>query len=166
MNFLKLKKKKKSWIPIPATQKRVPEHTDKNINDRIRQNTEARVSAFSYAGREAIDKRLEQLDREWDIERAIEANGSVLLLTGLGLGALFSKKWLILPALVGGFCLQHAIQGWCPPIEAFRRMGVRTAREIEEERNALKALRGDFDEISGPQKENGDVSKIISAFRR
>jgi len=40
--------------------------------------------------------------------------------------------------------LQHAVQGWCPPVTYFRRRGVRTGEEIAEERFALKALRGDF----------------------
>jgi hypothetical protein len=32
-----------------------------------------------------------------------------------------------------------------PPFSFFRRGGLRTRREIEQERYALKALRGDFD---------------------
>jgi hypothetical protein len=35
-------------------------------------------------------------------------------------------------------------QGRCPPLSVLRRRGVRTRREIEAERCALKALRGDF----------------------
>ena len=48
------------------------------------------------------------------------------------------------PVIVCGFLLQHAIQGWCPPVPVFRRLGVRTSFEIEQERYALKSLRGDF----------------------
>jgi hypothetical protein len=54
-----------------------------------------------------------------------------------------------LPALVSGFLFQHAVQGWCPPVPVLRRLGFRTAYEIEEERRALKALRGDFEGSSG-----------------
>jgi hypothetical protein len=46
--------------------------------------------------------------------------------------------------IVASFLLQHAVQGWCPPVSIFRRLGVRTMREMDEERYALKALRGDF----------------------
>jgi hypothetical protein len=46
------------------------------------------------------------------------------------------------------FLLQHAIQGWCPPLPLLRRLGIRNQREIEAERIALKILRDDFDEIS------------------
>jgi hypothetical protein len=44
---------------------------------------------------------------------------------------------------------QHALQGWCLPVPLLRRLGVRTQREIERERFALKALRGDFDSVPG-----------------
>ena len=49
--------------------------------------------------------------------------------------------------VVGGFLLQHAVQGWCPPLPIFRRGGVRTQAEIEQERYALKAIRGDFEQM-------------------
>ena len=54
---------------------------------------------------------------------------------------------LFLPGIVLPFLLQHAVQGWCPPVPLFRRLGVRTREEIEREKFALKALRGDFEEI-------------------
>jgi hypothetical protein len=91
-----------------------------------------------------IARRLRDLDREWDIERAIEANAATLALVGLGLGVMHDRRWMALPALVGSFLLQHAIQGWCPPVPVLRSMGFRTADEINEERTALKAMRGDF----------------------
>jgi len=62
--------------------------------------------------------------------------------------SVINKRFLLLPGLVAGFLLQHALQGWCPPVPLFRRAGVRTAAEIERERYALKALRGDFQPIS------------------
>ena len=51
-------------------------------------------------------------------------------------------------ALVTLFLFQHAIQGWCPPVPILRRLGFRTSYEIEEERVALKVLRGDFNEVT------------------
>jgi hypothetical protein len=38
----------------------------------------------------------------------------------LGLGAFVDRRCFILPAVVAGFFLQHAIQGWCPPVLLFR----------------------------------------------
>ena len=65
-------------------------------------------------------------------------------LIGIGLGLTLSKKWFALPLAVQSFFLQHALQGWCPPIPVLRRLGVRTTAEIDHERHALKALRGDY----------------------
>jgi hypothetical protein len=102
---------------------------------------------------ESIPQRIKELDEEWDIERAIEANASALAFAGVALGATADRRWLILPALVTAFLFQHAVQGWCPPVPVLRRLGFRTAYEIEQERHALKAIRGDFEESqSKPQR--------------
>ena len=130
---------------MPATRHRVPAHTADEINRRIQGETLERVR--HYANRpDQIVRRLRELDEEWDIERAIEANASTLALTGVILGVR-DRRWLALPAMVTAFLLQHAIQGWCPPVPILRRLGFRTSYEIEEERQALKALRGDFDKV-------------------
>lgn len=129
---------------IASTRMRVPEHTAAHVNERIRRQTEQNVASHGGAGAKAIDDRLKELDREWDIERVLEANAATVALIGLGLGATVDRRFNWLPAAVAGFLLQHAIQGWCPPVPIFRRLGIRTASEIAEERYALKALRGDF----------------------
>jgi len=123
----------------------VPVHTAAEINRRIQRETLSRVRYFANNTGE-IARRLRELDEEWDIERAIEANASTLALIGVTLGAR-DRRWLALPALVTAFLLQHAVQGWCPPVPILRRLGFRTSYEIEEERQALKALRGDYDKI-------------------
>jgi hypothetical protein len=63
-----------------------------------------------------------------------------LTLIGTVLGATVNKKWFWLPGGVAAFLLQHAVPGWCPPLPFFRRLGVRTADEINQERMALRAL--------------------------
>jgi hypothetical protein len=129
---------------IPPTTRRVPDHTAAAVNDRIRRQTEDRVARHAAAGPAAIDRRLGELDREWDIERTLEANAASAVLVGTALAAVVDRRFLLLPAVVGGFLLQHAVQGWCPPLPVFRRLGVRTEAEIGAERAALKAVRGDF----------------------
>ena len=66
---------------------------------------------------------------------------------GAGLALLVDRRFALIPLVVGGFLLQHAVQGWCPPLPLFRRGGVRTQTEIEQERYALKAIRGDFEQM-------------------
>lgn len=60
------------------------------------------------------------------------------------------------------FLAQHGLQGWCPPIPVFRRLEVRTDREIARERYALKALRGDFDDR--PAKDALSAARVRAAL--
>jgi len=140
---------------IPATSERVPAHTAYEANRRIQAETEENVRYYARHP-EGIDRRLRALDREWDIERVLEANAATLALAGTVLGATLDRRWLALPALVTAFLFQHAIQGWCPPLPILRRMGYRTMREIDIERTALKALRGDFG-VAGPDPRDHDT---------
>jgi hypothetical protein len=142
-----------------STAARVPRHTDPEINERIKKETIERISYFSDH-RDEIDDRLLELDREWDIERTIEANAATLALTGVVLGATGDRRWLLLPAAVTAFLLQHAIQGWCPPVPVLRRLGFRTTDEINQERYALQALRGDFDAV---QEDDGRLGVVLRA---
>ncbi|MBI5263578.1 MAG: DUF2892 domain-containing protein [Bradyrhizobium sp.] len=125
---------------MTSTIDRVPQNTAEEVNRRIRRATAASIAHFGKH-RNQIPARLGELDREWDIERAIEANAAVLGFVGVALTAGHSRRWLALPALVTAFLFQHAIQGWCPPVPVLRRLGFRTCHEIEEERRALLALR-------------------------
>lgn len=147
---------------LPKTESRVPRHTDEEINEQIRRDLEAKICYYSRRLDE-IEQRLEELDREWDIERALETSAAVFGTMGVLLG-LRNPRWRLLSLAVGGFLLQHALQGWCPPLELFRRIGVRTSREINHERYALKALRGDFDDIHSSSEEDPDV-KADKALR-
>jgi hypothetical protein len=140
-------------------------HTREADNEAIRRQTEARVAQLAAAGPAAIERRLRELDEEWDVERTLEANAATVALVGLGLGAFVNRRLFVLPAIVAGFLLQHALQGWCPPVPVFRRLGFRTAREIDEERSALKALRGDFRNIP-PGDGSGRAQPALAAARR
>jgi hypothetical protein len=148
---------------IPTTVGRVPQHTAERFNEQIRRQMEANVARVSAGGPRAIRRRLAELDQEWDIERTLEANASTLSLIGISLAASFGRKWLVLPAAVAGFLLLHAVHGWCPPVRFFRRRGFRTASEIDAERYALKALRGDFSRISSDDHSKRAVRKAIAA---
>jgi hypothetical protein len=142
---------------LPATTSRVEAQTDEAINRRIRRQIEVNVHYYALHPQE-IEKRLRELDQEWDIERVLEANAATLALAGTVLGLLRHRAFLALPMVVAGFLLQHALQGWCPPVPILRRRGVRTAAEIESERAALKALRGDFASVermpNAPERAN------------
>lgn len=137
---------------MPAAD-RVRQSTQSDVNRRLDQERLQRVTELANASPETLTSHIEELDREWDVERVLEANASTLILISLGLSRWHSRKWLILAALVPAFLLQHALQGWCPPIEVIRRLGVRTRKEIDVERHALKALRGDFGGLDSSSEE-------------
>jgi hypothetical protein len=126
---------------------RVRRNTPAKNNVRIDEKTRANIENFASIGSAAIDDRLEILDSEWDVERTLEVNAAGFALAGTMLGAFVNRRWLILPALVTVFLAQHAVQGWCPPLPLLRKLGIRTRKEIDAEKYALKALRGDFNEI-------------------
>ena len=140
--------KEKSQM-IASTVGRVPLNTPECLNERIRERTKANVAMYASRGSSAIAERLAELEQEWDVERMLETNASVGCLVGLTLGATVDRKWFIIPAVIAGFLLQHAVQGSCPPMPILRQMGFRTATEIDYERYALKAIRGDFRDVTG-----------------
>jgi hypothetical protein len=125
----------------------VRESSPDRVVEELDQRIAERVEAFRHADRAEIDERIAQLEREWDIERVLELNAAAIALTGVVLAARHDRRWLWLPAVVLSFLIQHAVQGWCPPIELFRRLGVRTRAEIEAERHGLKVVRGDHDHL-------------------
>lgn len=151
---------------IATTVSRVPCHTAEEVNERIRLQTEENIHHFGSAHADEIAERLHELDQEWDIERAIEANASTVILVSAALGTFVHRRFWALPAVVAGFLLQHAVQGWCPPVPLLRRLGFRTQYEIEQERYALKALRGDFENVSGIPGIARRTDGVLEAVRR
>jgi hypothetical protein len=144
------------------TTDRVRAQTAARINDEIDQRTRRRLMRAAGAPPAVLSRLIADLDEEWDVERWLETNASILALTGTLLGRFVNKKFLIVPCFVLPFLLQHALQGWCPPVPFLRRKGVRTRREIDAEKYALKALRGDFAGL----EHNGDrVEEAGAAWR-
>jgi hypothetical protein len=123
---------------------RVRRHTPSEIKQRIDHETDIIVQRYTGASREQLSRRIEQLDREWDIERVLETNAAAVSLLSLILSRTRNRKWIWLTTGVAAFLLEHALQGWCPPVSLFRRLGVRTQSEIDREKYILKFLRGDF----------------------
>lgn len=150
---------------MPTTIDRVALNTVRAVNDQIERATGERLRRC-VGNPLRIERRLRELDREWDVERVLETNASVVAFLGLALGTAVNRRWLLVPAAVTAFLFQHAVQGWCPPLPVLRRLGVRTSREIEIERVALKLLRGDFDgmpALPGSRRRSDDALRIARA---
>jgi hypothetical protein len=159
--------------PLPSTTPDYPAYSGVTAGrlDRIRQNTDPEVNAsidqetvdmirlYSRADNGLISRRLDKLDREWDIDRRLETIAPIVVIVGLLLGAFASHWWLILPLLPASFLLLRTTLGWLPPLSLARRFGVRTRKEIERERYALKLVRGDFDSFHS--REAADPNAVL-----
>jgi hypothetical protein len=128
---------------IPSTAHRVHRNTHDRLNEevdrRIRESLEQHVEAHP----EIVERRLAELDREWDTDRAMEATYSAAFLTGVGLSCL-NSRWRVLSIAAAASLLSHALFGWDPLLPLYRRWRFRTSTEIDYERYALKTVRGDF----------------------
>ena len=147
-----------------STRERVTNHTDPAINEQIRLRMEMKLAYFQ-GHPERIDSRLEELDKEWDVERMLETGSSTLTLTGLLLGLAPQPKVVV--AIADSSVLfrpaRRARGGARRPV--LRRLGFRTEHEIEQERYALKAMRGDFQKLPESSETRG-ASPILEAVRR
>lgn len=120
----------------------IRKHTRATSNERIDRETQA---SLDQVGDEParIEARLAELDREWDVDRALMLNFAVLggLSAGMTMRNLHARRelggWGGLFITQMAFLAHHAIRRWCPPLPVFRRLGFRSAREINAERVEL-----------------------------
>ena len=150
---------------VPTNRDRVRSHTASKINEHIDKQIEERIRFYAGQPQDVLETRISELDKEWDIERVLETNASSLIFIGTMLGAFVDHWWLILPAVVSAFLLQHALQGWCPPMPILRRLNKRTRKEIDAEKFGVKALRGDFDGMKNVNDSNVLAERVIAAIR-
>ncbi|AND43068.1 MULTISPECIES: DUF2892 domain-containing protein [Bacillaceae] len=125
---------------FPPTTTKVKLNTDDRINNDIERKTAHNINNYYGKTEKEIDKRIKELNYEWDTERVLELNFASIVLISSLLGLLSNKKWMALSGITSVFMIQHSLQGWCPPLPLIRRLGVRTATEIFEEKEALKKI--------------------------
>jgi hypothetical protein len=141
---------------------RVRANTAPEVNQRIDQQIERNVRHYTGQTKEEIYRRIQELEREWDIERILETLAPSFSLAGIVLGSTVDKRWFLFSTAVLSFLLWHAVRGWCPPLPVLRSLGIRTREEIERERYALKALAGDFG-TNGQGTEGAE--RVLAAVR-
>jgi hypothetical protein len=144
---------------------RVRRSTAPNVNREIDEMIRETVQRYASQPETIISQRIGVLDREWDIERVLEANAATVAFAGILSAASGHRRGLVLSGAVLVFLLTHAFKGWCPPLPVLRRLGVRTRREIERERFVLKYLRGDFDGVSIEQARQSP-EELLEAVAR
>ena len=146
---------------ITAQGRRVRRHTPDAAQGCIDRQLEANLRHFARHP-EGIGDRLRQLEREWDIERTLEANAATVSLASIAFHLVTGRRTHLLAGVVAAFLLQHAIQGWCPPLPFFRRRGVRSKDEILQEAFGLRLLRAGLERIPDlHQAEPDERARIL-----
>jgi hypothetical protein len=141
----------------------VRSHAPEEVNKRIDEHVERCVRHMAQQDRAEISRYLEKLEREWDLNRAVMVVGSLAAVLGLWLARLDGRGWRLLSGTAAGMLLQHGLFGFGPLAELVRAVGgVRTRREIDLEKFALKALRGDFERI--PKSDGGPLARANAAL--
>jgi hypothetical protein len=123
---------------------------------------ETRLACLADAGPQAISDRLNQLDREWSAGRMTKATIGVVIVTGLALTAFAGPWWLILPAIGGFFLLQYLFSRTSWLGLTFQEMGFRSGADIDQEKFALRTLRGDFKNLPTVHEieSKDDISRL------
>lgn len=121
----------------------IRERLSNSANARIDRETQVAIDEASRSP-EQIQARIADLDREWNIDRALMLNFAIVggLASSLAMRSLARRDklggWgaLFFTQLV--FLANHAVRRWCPPMPVFRRLGFRSQQEIEAERCVLQ----------------------------
>jgi hypothetical protein len=132
---------------LDSQMDRVRDHSAQIVNRRIIRGIEASVARCLRQGRDAVVRRLAELDREWDIDRVLMAHFAIAggIACGVGLDKyshqpLLGRRqrgWLYFIGAQLTFLFMHASVGWSPPAVVWRRLGIRTKSEIAAERSLL-----------------------------
>lgn len=106
-----------------------------------------RICRIATEGPAAVDRRLDELAGEWTTGRMVKATTGLLLFAGLALTAFVSPWWLILMAVAGFILVQYWFFKGSWLAQFFALCGFRSGAAIEDERLALRVLRGDFRDL-------------------
>lgn len=102
----------------PDATDRIRRQSDPAVNRRIDRDTDIRILWYTRRSALEIRERLAELDREPDVEGTLTTGGPMVALAGAALGGHAGKQL----------------------VAVLRRLGVRTVREIDRERQALRSL--------------------------
>ncbi|ATB31808.1 DUF2892 domain-containing protein [Melittangium boletus] len=137
-------------------------HTPDGVNRRIDAQVERCVRHMAeQTDRQVISQYLDHLERAWDLNRVVTVAASAVSLLGVALAPRSNNGWKVLGGVAAGLLLQQGLFGFGPLATIARAFGARTRREIDLEKFALKALRGDFERIP---REGGPLARANAAL--
>ncbi|PTL80535.1 hypothetical protein [Vitiosangium sp. GDMCC 1.1324] len=149
-----------SWnrMSTDAVRSHTPEVVNRKIDERVERCVRHMAERMDRA---AITRYLEKLESEWDLNRVVTVAMSSVSVLGLLLSEKAGRGWRRVSGVAAGMLLLHGLLGFSPMAELIRAMGVRTRREMDLEKFALKALRGDFERIP---HEGGPLARANAAL--
>jgi hypothetical protein len=120
----------------------VRRHTSARVLARLDRRRRRETSAAIAKGPAAIRARLAELDREWNVDRALMMAFATLGTAAHELEHRVDRRfgWILRAQIL--FLGVHSVVGWCPPVPVLRRLGFRTQREIDGERFELELALG------------------------
>jgi hypothetical protein len=131
----------------PPTHDRIREHSSEGANRRIDRETRGAIAEARHSS-VARTARIRELEKEWNIDRALMLNfGIVGAFTAFKAMQQMKRTghlggWGLFFWVQMGFLVNHAVRGWCPPMPVFRRLGFRSPNEISAEMVALHQTDG------------------------
>ena len=133
------------------------------VQDAYGSRCENRRVAYYAKHAEEIAERLRKLDREWDSSQAAAAASVGMSLASLASAFSRRGRWAVLPiTAVQAVLVRHAFAPGGALGKVAGRCGLRTRRQIESEQYALKALRGDFQDLPTSTEARG-VAPVLAA---
>jgi hypothetical protein len=124
------------------------------------------VRFYGSLGPQAVADRLKALEDEPELETVATLGMAGIGVLALVFGILGSRIWRLLAWAALPLIFAHARGRLSAPGEFLKTLGLRSRKEIEEEKYALKALRGDFREVGETQAEGtADPASALDAVR-
>jgi len=105
------------------------------------------MTEIAERGPLAVNQRLTELEREWTAGRMVKATTGLMLVVGIACGGFLHPYWLLLTALAGAVLMQYLFFRRSSLGQLFHWSGFRSGADIEDERLALRVLRGDFRDL-------------------
>ena len=107
-----------------------------------------------------IGRRLDDLDAESSVEKVLQVATAGSALSGFLFALTRSRVWLLLPVASAGLSLQQALSGHSRGYDLVRKLGYRTAKQIEQERFALRSIRGDAVDLDSMMGEPDGATRV------
>ncbi len=129
----------------------------KSSNTAIDKKTDKLLQTTIAKGTVAIRERLNALDKEIDIDRAITLllSGAIFVQMAFALQKK-NRNFLWIPLIQAPFLFMQASLGWSPSAVLFRKLGYRTKYEIQFERDIL------FDALITQEERQRKTESIFS----